>query len=206
MKKGFVLMLLLMMFFLKACVSYSDRNFIIISEDKVDGYDIYEYQHSILLCKNYYEEVYYSGETYNYGFSFYACSHDLTFFIKKDGEYIDLHDAIDQKIISIESLIPELEKFKREPEIISTKKADYYWLDFHINNRVVYAYAGGACEEHHEEIFLINGESYQYSASGCLKEHILFMKIDESYRPINELLDEGLIEGKYLVPLLDSID
>ena len=197
-----ILLSLVLLLLLISCASYSPENYHIISNDKVDGYDIYEYEHKGVFCNTYYEDVYYSGKTYNYGFSFYGCSADMTFFIKKDDEYIYLQNALGQGLISLESLIPELEQLQRYPEEISSEEADYYWLDFHINNKVIYVYAGGECDQNSSEIFIIDGTEYSYSASGCLQDHILFMRENREYVPVAELLMEGDIDGQYLIPLL----
>ncbi len=67
---------------------------------------------------------------------------------------------------------------------------------------VVYAYAGGVCDLADSEVFFIDGKEYAYDATGCLKTHILFMEVDREYVPVATLLEEGQIDGKYLIPLL----
>jgi len=173
-----------------------------MSNRTVDGYQIYEQTHSSLFCKTYYEDVYYSGETYNYGYAFNGCSAEMSFYIIYGGEYVYLRDALDQGIITLDSLIPVLERLDRHPEEISSEEADYYWLDFHIGRHVVYAYAGGVCDQAGSETFVIDGETYTYSASGCLKDHILYMEIDGEYQDIASLITDGTIDGTYLIPLL----
>ncbi|XMB72032.1 hypothetical protein RJI07_07980 [Mycoplasmatota bacterium WC30] len=197
-----ILLALVLLLLLISCTSDSPEDFHIISNNRVDGYYIYEYEHKGLFCNTYYEDIYYSGDIYNYGFSFIGCNPRMTFFIYNAGEYIYLQTAIEEGLISLESLIPELEELQRQPEEISSDDADYYWLDFHINNKVVYAYAGGECDQFSSETFTIDGKDYIYSASGCLKENILFMKEDGEYVSVAELLMEGKIDGQYLAPLL----
>lgn len=127
----------------------------------------------------------------------------MTFFIK-DGasNYIYLREALNQKLISIESLRVELMQLDRNPEEIMSDEADYYWLDFHIEGNVVYAYAGGECDQNGNETFIINGITYIYNASGCLKDNILFMRMDGVNTPVATLLDDGIIDGEFLIPLL----
>lgn len=196
-----LILILLLPFFLLSCTS---NTYITVSNRTVDGYQIYEQPHSSFFCKTYYEDVYYSGETYNYGYAFNGCSSEMSFYIIYGGEYVYLRDALDQKIISLDSLIPELERLDRHPEEISSGEADYYWLDFHIGRHVVYAYAGGECDQAGTETFVIGGQTYTYSASGCLKDHILFMQIDGEYIDVASLITDGTIDGTYLIPLLNK--
>ena len=200
MKKLFILLVFLLL--LSAC---RPNDYNIVDEDTVDGYLIYKKQENGLFCNSYWEDVYYSGETTNYGFMFYGCSANMTFFIlNEDMEYVYLRDALDQGLITLDSLIPKLSQLERNPEEISSKEADYYWLDFHIGNHVIYAYAGGACDENGSETFVINGINYIYNASGCLKDHILFIRLDGENVPVNTLLKNGTINGEYLIPLLSE--
>ena len=194
-----LILILILPFFLLSCTSNS---YITLSNRAVDGYQIYEQTHSSFFCKTYYEDVYYSGETYNYGYAFNGCSAEMSFYIIYGGEYVYLRDALDQGIITLDSLIPVLERLDRHPEEISSEEADYYWLDFHIGRHVVYAYAGGECDQAGTETFVIDGETYTYSASGCLKDHILYMQIDGEYQDIASLIIDGTIDGTYLIPLL----
>ena len=195
-----VLLILVFVFLLTSCKS---SEYIIVSDEPVDGYYIYRKESSGVLCNTFYEDIYYSGETYNYGYSFKACSPDMTYFIK-DGtsNYIYLHDALEQRLISLDSLRPELMQLERHPEEIMSDEADYYWLDFHIEGHVVYAYAGGECDQNGNETFIINGKTYIYNASGCLKDNILFMRIEGVNTPVATLLNDGTINGEYLIPLL----
>ncbi len=197
-----ILLILVFVFLLTSCKS---NTYIIISDEPVDGYFIYQKEHNGIFCNTYYEDIYYSGETYNYGYSFKGCSADMTFFIR-DGisNYIYLRDALDQKLISLDSLRPELMQLKRNPEEIMSDEADYYWLDFHIEGNVVYAYAGGECDQNKNETFIINGKTYIYNASGCLKDNILFMRIEGINTPVATLLSDGSINGEYLIPLLEE--
>jgi hypothetical protein len=194
-----LILILILPFFLLSCTS---NTYITMSNRTVDGYQIYEQTHSSFFCKTYYEDVYYSGETYNYGYAFNGCSAEMSFYIIYGGEYVYLRDALDQGIITLDSLIPVLERLDRHPEEISSEEADYYWLDFHIGRNVVYAYAGGVCDQAGSETFVIDGETYTYSASGCLKDHILYMQIDGEYQDIASLITDGTIDGTYLIPLL----
>lgn len=195
-----ILLVILFTFLLSSCKS---NEYIVVSDEPVDGYYIYQKEYSGIFCNTIYEDIYYSGITYNYGYSFKGCSADMTFFIL-DGSsnYIYLRDALNQRLISLESLRPELMKLTRNPEEIMSDEADYYWLDFHIDGKVVYAYAGGVCDQNGNETFIINGETYIYNASGCLKDNILFMRIDGVSTPVTTLLDDELINGEYLIPLL----
>ena len=129
----------------------------------------------------------------------------MSFFIK-DGisNYTYLRDALEQKLISLDSLIPELMQLERNPEEIMSDEADYYWLDFHIEGQVIYVYAGGECDQNGNETFIINGETYIYNASGCLEDNILFMRIDGINIPVATLLNDGSINGEYLIPLLEE--
>jgi hypothetical protein len=198
--KKYMLSILLVLL-LSACKSstYTDVG----DDDLVDGYTIYQKEASGLFCNSYWEDIYYSDETYNYGYRYQSCSADQSFFIKdKNGDYVYLRDALDEGLITLESLIPRLMRLERHPEEISNNDADYYWLDFHIGRHVVYAYAGGVCDEDKTETFTINGELYGYRASGCLKDNILFMRIDGENIPVATLLSNGTIEGNYLIPLL----
>lgn len=204
MKKFLLLPLLVLLLGLYSCFNRTDGDYIIISNQKVDGYDIYQLEHHGLFCNQNYQDIYYSGKTYNYGFSFKACSHDMSFFILSGAEYIYLGDAIDIGLISIESLLPELEAFERDPEVILEDEAEYYWSDFHINGDVVYIYAGGECDQYKEEIFVIDGNTYFYGATGCLKSHILFMQVNGSYVSVQSLISEGEIDPTYLIPLLEE--
>jgi hypothetical protein len=194
-----LLLVLLFTFLLSACKA-PDYN--LKSDTMVDGYYIYEMDQSGPLCNTYYQEVFYSGPIYNYGFRFQGCSPGMTYYIDKAGEYIYLQDAINQGIITIESLLPELEQLERDPEIISSEEADYYWLDFHVNGFVVRAYAGGVCDQSGQETFEIEGTTYYYNASGCLKDHILYIQIDGTYLPVADLIQDGTIDATYLIPLL----
>ena len=195
--------ILLVFVFILLLSSCKSSEYIIISNNPVDGYHIYQKEHNGVLCNTTYEDIYYSGEDYNYGYSFKSCSADMTYFIR-DGlsDYIYLRDALDQKLISLESLKVELMELERNPEEIMSDEADYYWLDFHIEGQVVYAYAGGVCDQNGSETFIINGETYFYNADGCLKANILFMRIDGVNTPIATLLNDGSINGEYLIPLL----
>ena len=195
-----ILLILIFIFLLSSCKS---NTYVIISDEPVDGYYIYKKEYNKTFCRTTYEDIYYSGETYNYGYSFKGCSADMTFFIL-DGvsNYIYLRVALDQGLISIDSLRPELMQLERNPEKIQSDEADYYWLDFHIDGQVVYAYAGGECDQSGTETFIINGITYIYSASGCLKDNILFMRIDGVNTPVATLLNDGVINGEYLIPLL----
>ena len=195
-----ILLILIFVFLLSSCKT---STYNIVSIEPVDGYYIYEKEHDGIFCNTTYEDIYYSGVTYNYGYSFKGCSADMTFFIK-DGasNYIYLREALNQKLISIESLRVELMQLDRNPEEIMSDEADYYWLDFHIEGQVVYAYAGGECDQNGNETFIINGTTYIYNASGCLKDNILFMRMDGVNTPIATLLDDGIINGEFLIPLL----
>ncbi|MCK4551941.1 MAG: hypothetical protein KAU02_03415 [Tenericutes bacterium] len=197
-----ILLSLVLLLLLISCGSRSPEDYHIISDSTVDGYYIYEYEHKGIFCNTYYEDIYYSGAVYNYGFSFYSCSADMTFFINKDGEFIYLQVAMEQGLISLESLMPELDELQRHPEEISSDEADYYWLDYHIDHKVVYAYAGGECDLNSSETFIIDGKTYYYNASGCLQDHILFLRVNQEYVTIAKLLMEGEIDGKYIIPLL----
>jgi hypothetical protein len=195
-----ILILLIFTLLLSAC---GTSTYDIVDEDTVDGYLIYKKEEKGLFCNTYWEDVYYSSETYNFGFSFYGCSASMTFFImNNDMEYVYIRDALDQGLITLDSLIPHLSQLERNPEEISSDEADYYWLDFHIDGRVVYAYAGGVCDQNGSETFVINGTTYIYSANGCLKDNILFMRIDGENIPIITLLNNGTVDGEYLIPLL----
>lgn len=194
-----LILVLLFTFLLSACKA---PEYTIKSKNPVDGYDIYEMDHSGPLCNTYYQEVFYSGEIYNYGFRFKACSPGMTYYIIEAGEYVYLQDALNRGLISVESLLPELEQLERDPEEISSSEADYYWLDFHVNGYVVRAYAGGVCDENNSETFDINGTTYYYNASGCLKDHILYIQIDGTYTPVADLIQNGTIDAELLIPLL----
>ncbi|RLA81119.1 MAG: hypothetical protein DRG78_09775 [Epsilonproteobacteria bacterium] len=195
-----ILITLLFIFLLSACKS---TTYIIISDEPVDGYYIYKKQHSGMFCDSYWEDIFYSGENYNYGYSYIGCGADMTYFIMPGpNEYIYLGNAINQGLITLDSLIPELDQLNRNPEEIMSDKADYYWMDFHIGGKVVYVYAGGECDQSGSESFIINGKTYTYTANGCLKDNILFMRIDDVNIPIATLLNNGTIDGKYLIPLL----
>ncbi len=198
-----ILIILIFLLLLSAC---KESSYVIVDEETVDGYIIYQKQESGLFCNNYWEDVYYSGEIYNYGFGFYGCSPGMMFFILNDDEeYVYIREALDKGLITLDSLIPKLSQLKRNPEEISSKEADYYWLDFHIGSHVVYAYAGGECDQNGSETFLINGKTYIYEANGCLKDHILFMRIDGENISLSTLLNNGTIDGTYLIPLLTEV-
>lgn len=195
-----ILLSFLFVFLLSSCKS---STYIIVSDEPVDGYYIYQKDQSGFLCNTYWEDIYYSGENYNYGYRFKGCSANMTYFINYGNtEYIYLREALDQGIITLESLIPELMQLNRNPEEIMSDEADYYWLDFHIGNQVVYAYAGGECDQNGSETFIINNTTYTYNASGCLKNNILFMRIDGNNTTVASLLNSGIIDGTYLIPLL----
>ena len=200
-----ILLILCLSFTLFSCSKANDK-YIRVSDNLVDGYYIYEYDYNDFFCRTEYTDIYYSDETYNYGFSFMGCNPSVTFFILKDGQYVYIEEALDSGYITIESLLPFLEQFEREPEEIESDNADYYWLDFHIGGDVVYAYAGGVCDQAGSESFTINGKNYVYQASGCLKEHILFMEVNHEYVPIAELIENETIDGMYLIPLLTEVD
>ncbi len=198
-----ILILLIFTLLLSAC---GTSNYIILDEDPVDGYVIYKKDEKGLFCDTYWEDVYYSGETYNYGFGFYGCSANMTFFIlNNDGEYVYLREALNQGLITLDSLRPHLSQLDRNPEEVSSDEADYYWMDFHIDGRVVYEYAGGVCDQNGSETFIINGTTYIYNASGCLKDNILFMRIDGDNVPIVTLVNNGTVDGNYLIPLLTEL-
>ena len=196
-----IIISILLLFALVSCNDRNPEDFHVIG-DEVDGYEIYEYEHKGLFCNTLYQIVYYSGETYNYGFTFEGCSPAVTFFILKDGDFLGLQEAINLGVISVESLLPQLEQLDRDPEIISSDEADYYWSDFHINGNVVYVYAGGECDQQGSETFTIDGVEYVYTASGCLQDHILYMQVEGEYIPVYDLLMSGQIDGEYLIPLL----
>ncbi len=199
-----ILLLLVFTILLTACKS---SEYIIVSNEPVDGYYIYQKEQKGILCNTFYEDVYYSGPIFNYGYSFKSCSADMTYFImESSSSYLYLGSAIEQGIITIDSLVPHLMQLTRNPEIISSEEADYYWLDFHINGKVVYAYAGGECDQNGNETFVINGATYVYNASGCLIDNILFMRINGINTPIATLLNDGTVNGEYLIPLLTEID
>lgn len=189
---------IILILLLSACKS---SNYVEINQ--VDGYPLYQKEPSGFHCESKWEDIYYSGEVYNYGFRYTSCSADKSFFIiDENGDYIYIRDALSEGIISLESLIPLLTELKRNPEEFSSSKADYYWLDFHIGPNVVYAYAGGPCDEEKTETFIINNATYTYTASGCLKDNILFLRIDGEEQPISTLLKDGTIQGEVLIPLL----
>ena len=74
-----IILLLLFVFLLSACKS---GEYIIISSEAVDGYMIYHKEQNGLFCNVYYEDIFYSGVDYNYGYSFKGCSADMSYFIK----------------------------------------------------------------------------------------------------------------------------
>ncbi len=197
-----ILLMLILPFLLISCTSNSPDNYFTISDDLVDGYYIYQNKHNEFFCRTLYEDVYYSDETYNYGFTFYGCSPDASFFIIHNGEYVYLEAALAEGLISMESLLPLLEQLERESEDLDTEEADYHWLGFFIYGHVVYAYAGGECDQSGTETFIINGTTYTYTANGCLKEHILYMEKYGEYTSCAELIAEGEIDPIYLIPLL----
>jgi hypothetical protein len=201
-----LLILLSLSVLLVSCKSYSSKSFRLYSETDVDGYFVYEKTHNDFFCKTYYEDIYYSGKDYNYGLSFIGCSPDMTFFILVEDEYVYLHDALDQELISLESLMPLLKMINRDPEIISDDKTDYYWLDFWINDKVVYAHAGGKCGQTRREYFTINNQEYYYEASGCMEDNILYMQIEGEYVSMKQLINEGIIDAEYIIPLLIESD
>ena len=184
-----IILILFLSFLLTSCKPASYEG---ISTDLVDGYIIYHKEHNGILCNSMWEDVYYSGETYNFGFRYKACSPEMAYFIKDaEGEYVYLHYAIKEGLITIDSLLPHLEQLERHPETIEEDEADYYWLDFHIGTDVVYAYSGGDCGEVKTETFIIDGATYTYSAAGCMKDHILYMRIDGENIPISSLIQES---------------
>ena len=132
----------------------------------------------------------------------------MSYFIKTGSTvYTYVGYALNDGIITLDSLIPELMELERDSEEIMSDEADYYWLDFHIGGAVVYAYAGGECDQNASETFVIENITYTYTANGCLKDNILFMRIDGINIPVATLLDNGTINGKYLIPLLtEKID
>jgi hypothetical protein len=195
-----ILLSLVFVFLLSACKS---STYLEVNEETVDGYIIYQKEPSGLFCNSYWEDIYYSGETFNYGYRFKSCSAEMTFFIiDSNGNYVYLREALEKKLITLDSLIPHLMKLERNPEEFLSDEADYYWLDFHINNNVVYAYAGGECDQAGSETFIINDTTYTYSASGCLKDNILFMRVDGVNIPVSTLINNETINGEYLIPLL----
>ncbi|AIO19586.1 hypothetical protein KQ51_01712 [Candidatus Izimaplasma bacterium HR1] len=195
--------ILISFLFILLLSSCQPSSYIIVSVEPVDGYYIYYKEQNGILCNTYWEDIFYSGEIYNYGYSFKGCSANMSYFIKTgDSEYIYLRDALDLEYITLDSLIPELMMLERNPEIIESDEADYYWLDFHIDGKVVYAYAGGECDQNGSETFIIDNTTYTYNASGCLKDNILFMRIDGTDIPVETLLSDGSIDGEYLIPLL----
>ncbi len=99
------LLILMLLCLIIGCQSHSPDDYIIISESPVDGYDIYQLEHHGFLCNNIYQDIYYSDANYNYGFSFQACSHDMSFFIKHEGEYIYLKNALHENMLTMESLL-----------------------------------------------------------------------------------------------------
>lgn len=200
-----LLLLIMCLIFLFGCQTHSPDDYQIISDNPVDGYDIYQLVHQGFMCNDEYRDIYYSDASYNYGFSFQGCSPDMTFFVKHEGTYVYLKSALEQGLLSIESLLPELTPYEREPEAIASDETDYYWLDFYIMGQVVYAYAGGPCDQAGTEVFVINGTLYAYEATGCLENNILFMEVDHEYVAVAQLLQEGKIDGVYLIPLLQPI-
>ena len=197
-----ILIILVLVFLLTSC---KPNTYSIYNEETVDGYIIYQKEANGIFCNTTYEDIYYSGETYNYGFSFQSCSAEMTFFIlNSNSDYVYLEDALNQGLITLDSLIPKLTQLERNPEEIMSDEADYYWLDFHIDGKVVYAYAGGVCDQSGSETFIINGINYEYNANGCLKDNILFMRIDGENIPLATLISDGIIDGEYLIPLLNE--
>jgi len=197
-----IVLLLLFILLLTAC---GTKKYVLVSENLVDGYYIYQKEQSGIFCNSYWEDVYYSGETYNYGYRYKGCGADMSYFILDGVRYVYLRDALEGGQITLDSLIPELMELDRNPEEFEDE-ADYYWLDYHIDGKVVYAYAGGTCEMFSTERFIIDGTTYTYSAGGCLKDNILFMNINGNYTPIQSLLDDGSIDGELLIPLLTEIE
>lgn len=200
MKHVGLLVAVLMM--LSACGS---SDYVIISEEPVDGYYIYQKQYSSLFCRSFYEDIYYSGPVYNYGYRYKACDPQMTIFIRVGGDYLYLGEALDQGLVSLESLIPELDQLERHPEEISSTKAGYVWTDFHISGFVVQIYAGGECDQHMTETFVIDGSTYVFEASGCLREHLLYMEIAGEEIPVAELIADGTIDGTLLIPMLTPL-
>lgn len=200
-----ILLSFLFIFLLTSCTSSTYQ---VISDEPVDGYYIYHKESKGLFCNTYWEDIFYSGKTYNYGYRHKGCNANMAYFIKiSNAEYIYLGYALDENIITLDSLIPELMELDRDPEEIKYDEADYYWLDFHISGNVVYAYAGGECDQNGSETFVIENITYTYSANGCLKENILFMRFDGINIPVATLLSNGTINGEYLIPLLtEKID
>lgn len=195
------LLLLLLLLLLTACNS---TEYVIVSTGPVDGYYIYEKRKERTACNSVYSDIYYSGDIYNYGYEYVACNWEMHYFILQGEDYVYLQEALEAGTITLDSLRPELHQIEREPEEFEydVSDADYYWLDFHIDSSVVYAYAGGECDQAGFESFHINGSDYIYEASGCLESHILYMQVDGDYVPIADLITEGTIDGTYLIPLL----
>jgi hypothetical protein len=191
------------LFLLTSCSN--EQKYSIAFDQTVDGYYIYKFKHNNVICRTTYTDIYYSGDTYNYGLSFQSCSHDMTYFIKMNDTYIYLQNAINQGLISIDSLLPNLEKFPRDPEEISTKKTDYYWLDFYINGNVVYAYAGGHCNDELIETFELDNATYYYKTFGCQDNqinHILYVNINRTMIPLSEFIQNQDIDPLLVIPLL----
>ena len=194
-----VLIVFLLMLLLTSC---RPTTYEVASKNEVNGFTIYQKVMTNNTCQAFWTDVFYSGEDYNYGFGFSACSFQKTVFIMYNNEYVYLRDALEQKLITIEALLPELDELERIPEEILSSEADYYWLDFHIDGRVVYAYAGGECDQNGSETFIINDITYSYNADGCLGEHILYMRVDGLNIPIADLISDGTVDANYLIPLL----
>jgi hypothetical protein len=198
MKYSRIIVLILL---LTAC---KPSEYVLVSDTPIDGYFLY-LETKQTTCNQTWTDIYYSGESYNYGFEYKACNWEKRVFILYGGEYEYLRDAVDQGVVTIESLLPYLEQIEREPEEIASDEADYYWMDFHINGDVVYVYAGGECDQAGSEEFLIDGITYEYTASGCLQEHILYMRVDGDEVPIADLILDGTVEPQYLIPMLTEL-
>ncbi len=199
-----IVLTLLFILLLSACGS---SNYVNVNDEYVDGYIIYHKENTGFMCSTYYDEIYYSGPIYNYGFRYKGCSPGMAYYIRNsDGEYIYLHDALEQDLITLESLMPVLSELERIPEEISSSHADYYWMDFHIGGDVIYVYAGGECDQAGEETFFINGDKYTYSASGCLQEHIIYMNYNNEYTPIIDLIESDTVDPLLLIPFLTKED
>ena len=200
MKKLLLIPFLLFLLTLSACDGWKYE---IISEGTVNGYYIYEKVPTGAIETAYFEDIYLSEEDYNYGFGYSGGERDERFFIRKEGKYIYLRQALEDGLITIDTLLPELNQFERQPGEVSSSSTGYHWLDFYINGQPVYLFAGGECDQAGHEMFTIDGIKYLYHASGCLQDHLLYMNLEGYWVSVSSLIDDDTIDGELLIPILD---
>jgi hypothetical protein len=201
MKKIMMVLMISLVMVLSGC----GLNYEVISENKVDGYDIYKVKQG-MTCEAYFEDVYYSDSDYVYFYGYSGCSAQEMFLIKDGYEFIYLRDAIEEGLITVESLMAELHQRERY-DVYYSEGPKYVGIDFYIDGVEVLEYASNTCLETGVEVLYVGDEYvYTYPINNCGYNHALYMYVNDEYVTVSSLLDDGVISFDQIKDALVMID